>query len=150
MSVYWSLVPKEHPLLLPIPYTSAASSFHLPLDPSTSSLYHPPSSLPIPHPHLTRSQPLPTSSCFYYLPRALRLLSLPLEHPLTYSIGPAFAIPAVLTKAGISKDDVDFYEINEAFASQAVMSIQHLHLPYEKVRPPPLPSLPFPSCSFSS
>jgi hypothetical protein len=52
---------------------------------------------------------------------------------LTTSIGPAFAIPAVLTKAGISKDDVDFYEINEAFASQAVMSIQHLHLPYEKV-----------------
>jgi len=54
---------------------------------------------------------------------------------LTTSIGPAFAIPAVLTKAGISKDDVDFYEINEAFASQAVMSIQHLHLPYEKVNP---------------
>lgn len=54
---------------------------------------------------------------------------------LTSSIGPAFAIPAVLTKAGISKDDVDFYEINEAFASQAVMSIQHLHLPYEKVNP---------------
>jgi hypothetical protein len=55
--------------------------------------------------------------------------------PLTRSIGPAFAIPAVLTKAGITKDDVDFYEINEAFASQAVMSIQHLHLPYEKVNP---------------
>lgn len=30
---------------------------------------------------------------------------------------------------------MDFYEINEAFASQAVMSIQHLHLPYEKVNP---------------
>lgn len=29
------------------------------------------------------------------------------------SIGPAFAIPKVLEKAGISKDDVDFFEINE-------------------------------------
>jgi acetyl-CoA acyltransferase 1 len=51
------------------------------------------------------------------------------------SIGPAFAIPKALEKAGITKDDVDFYEINEAFASQAVMSIQHLHLPFEKVNP---------------
>lgn len=51
------------------------------------------------------------------------------------SIGPAFAIPKVLQKAGITKDDVDFYEINEAFASQAVMSIQHLHLPFEIVNP---------------
>lgn len=31
----------------------------------------------------------------------------------SYSIGPAFAIPKVLEKAGISKDDVDFFEINE-------------------------------------
>jgi len=51
------------------------------------------------------------------------------------SIGPAFAIPKALEKAGISKDDVDFYEINEAFASQAVMSVQHLQLPFEKVNP---------------
>ena len=52
-----------------------------------------------------------------------------------HSIGPAFAIPKALEKAGISKDDVDFYEINEAFASQAVMSVQHLQLPFEKVNP---------------
>lgn len=49
------------------------------------------------------------------------------------SVGPAFAIPKVLAKAGISKDDVDFFEINEAFASQAIFSIDHLGLPYEKV-----------------
>ena len=67
--------------------------------------------------------------------RSKPLVAPPRSSPLTSSIGPAFAIPAVLTKAGISKDDVDFYEINEAFASQAVMSIQHLHLPYEKVNP---------------
>ncbi len=34
---------------------------------------------------------------------------------------------------GLNKDDVDFYEINEAFASQAVFSIQHLNIPFEKV-----------------
>ena len=48
-------------------------------------------------------------------------------------VGPAFAIPKVLAKTGLSKDDVDFYEINEAFASQAVMSIQHIGIPFEKV-----------------
>ncbi|ADV19636.1 acetyl-CoA C-acyltransferase, putative [Cryptococcus gattii WM276] len=55
--------------------------------------------------------------------------------PKLMGIGPAFAIPKVLEKAGISKDDVDFFEINEAFASQAVMSIQHLHIPFEIVNP---------------
>jgi acetyl-CoA acyltransferase 1 len=32
---------------------------------------------------------------------------------LMSSIGPAFAIPKALENAGISKDDVDFFEINE-------------------------------------
>ena len=54
---------------------------------------------------------------------------------LTSSIGPAFAIPKALQKAGITKDDVDFFEINEAFASQAVMSIQHLHIDPKIVNP---------------
>lgn len=55
--------------------------------------------------------------------------------PRIMGVGPAFAIPKALAKAGISKDDVDFFEINEAFASQAVMSIQHLGLDYAKVNP---------------
>lgn len=50
-------------------------------------------------------------------------------------IGPAFAIPKVLKKAGLSQDDVDLWEINEAFASQAVMSIETLKIPYDKVNP---------------
>lgn len=37
--------------------------------------------------------------------------------PEIMGIGPAFAIPAVLRKAGLTKDDIDIYEINEAFAS---------------------------------
>jgi len=32
-------------------------------------------------------------------------------------IGPAFAIPVALKKAGLSLNDIDIYEINEAFAS---------------------------------
>ncbi|KAL5531210.1 hypothetical protein ACEPAG_4086 [Sanghuangporus baumii] len=53
--------------------------------------------------------------------------------PRIMGVGPAFAIPKVLSKAGLSKDDVDFYEINEAFASQAVFSIQQIGIPFEKV-----------------
>lgn len=48
-------------------------------------------------------------------------------------VGPAFAIPKVLEKSGLKKTDVDFYEINEAFASQAVYSINKIGIPYEKV-----------------
>ncbi|BGP53155.1 hypothetical protein JCM8202_003671 [Rhodotorula sphaerocarpa] len=55
--------------------------------------------------------------------------------PKLMGIGPAFAIPKVLARAGISKDDVDLYELNEAFASQAVMSIEHIGLDYKKVNP---------------
>ncbi|CEL63017.1 acetyl-CoA acyltransferase [Rhizoctonia solani AG-1 IB] len=55
--------------------------------------------------------------------------------PKIMGVGPAFAIPKALSKAGIQLGDVDFFEINEAFASQAVMSVQHLGIPFEKVNP---------------
>jgi len=55
--------------------------------------------------------------------------------PVIMGVGPAYAIPKVLSKAGLSKDDVDFYEINEAFASQAIMSIDHIGIDYAKVNP---------------
>lgn len=55
--------------------------------------------------------------------------------PRVMGIGPAFAIPKVLEMAGLKKEDVDFYEINEAFASQAVMSIKHVGLLFEIVNP---------------
>ena len=53
--------------------------------------------------------------------------------PRVMGIGPAFAIPKVLKQTGLKKEDIDFFEINEAFASQAVYSIEKLGLPYEKV-----------------
>ncbi|KAJ5665849.1 uncharacterized protein N7477_008297 [Penicillium maclennaniae] len=55
--------------------------------------------------------------------------------PLLMGIGPWKAIPVALEKAGITKDDVDIYEINEAFASQCVWCINELGLPQEKVNP---------------
>lgn len=53
--------------------------------------------------------------------------------PRIMGIGPAVAIPALLKKVGVRKEEVDFYEINEAFASQAVMSVKTIGIPFEKV-----------------
>ena len=55
--------------------------------------------------------------------------------PLLMGIGPWKAIPVALEKAGISTEEVDVYEINEAFASQCVWCIRELGLPEEKVNP---------------
>jgi acetyl-CoA acyltransferase 1 len=55
--------------------------------------------------------------------------------PLLMGIGPWKAIPIALAKSGISTADVDIYEINEAFASQAVWCVKELGLPFEKVNP---------------
>lgn len=46
--------------------------------------------------------------------------------PEVMGVGPAFAIPKVLDKAGVKADDIDLYEINEAFASQALYSIRKM------------------------
>lgn len=48
--------------------------------------------------------------------------------PSVMGIGPAVAIPAVLRKAGLSADDIDLFEINEAFGSQAEYCISKLGL----------------------
>ena len=42
--------------------------------------------------------------------------------PAVMGIGPAVAIPAALEKAGLTTDDIDLYELNEAFASQVCAS----------------------------
>lgn len=55
--------------------------------------------------------------------------------PEIMGIGPAAAIPAVLQQAGLGIDDIDIYEINEAFASQAVYCVEKLGIPMEKVNP---------------
>jgi acetyl-CoA acyltransferase 1 len=55
--------------------------------------------------------------------------------PKVMGIGPVYAIPSALEKASLSTDDVDVYEINEAFASQAYYSVQTLKLDPSKVNP---------------
>ena len=55
--------------------------------------------------------------------------------PDVMGIGPAFAIPVALKKAGLQINDIDIYEINEAFASQATYTIEKLSIPREKFNP---------------
>jgi acetyl-CoA acyltransferase 1 len=55
--------------------------------------------------------------------------------PEIMGIGPAAAIPGVLSKTGMTINDIDIFEINEAFASQALYCINKLGIPKEKVNP---------------
>ncbi|XP_037327972.2 3-ketoacyl-CoA thiolase, peroxisomal [Pungitius pungitius] len=55
--------------------------------------------------------------------------------PDLMGVGPAFAIPAALQQAGLTVADIDVFEINEAFASQAVYCVEKLGIPLEKVNP---------------
>lgn len=55
--------------------------------------------------------------------------------PNIMGIGPAVAIPSLLKDTGLSVNDVDVYEINEAFASQATYCIKDLGIPMDKVNP---------------
>ena len=54
--------------------------------------------------------------------------------PDEMGVGPAVAIPALLDAVGVSIEDVDVFEINEAFASQAVYCVRKLGIPMAKVR----------------
>ena len=42
--------------------------------------------------------------------------------PRIMGIGPSFAIPKILEKTGLTKDDIDVFEINEAFASMVSLT----------------------------
>lgn len=48
--------------------------------------------------------------------------------PRIMGIGPVEAVPAVLKKAGMKKDDIQLVELNEAFASQSIAVIRELNL----------------------
>ena len=48
-------------------------------------------------------------------------------------IGPVFAIPKLLDRAGLKLDDIGLFEINEAFASQAVYCQQKLGIDPDKL-----------------
>ena len=55
--------------------------------------------------------------------------------PEVMGIGPAFAIPAALKKCGFGIADIDIFEINEAFASQASYCVKALGVPKKKLNP---------------
>jgi acetyl-CoA acyltransferase len=55
--------------------------------------------------------------------------------PEIMGIGPKEAIPAALRAAGITQDQIDWFELNEAFAAQSLAVIQDLGLDPSRVNP---------------
>lgn len=55
--------------------------------------------------------------------------------PDIMGVGPAFAIPKVLERTGLKISDIDVFEINEAFASQAVYCVKVLKIDPKRVNP---------------
>ncbi|CAM3017733.1 3-ketoacyl-CoA thiolase [Legionella steigerwaltii] len=55
--------------------------------------------------------------------------------PEIMGIGPIKAIPVALKRAGITIEQLDWIELNEAFAAQALAVIKELDLPLSKVNP---------------
>ena len=53
--------------------------------------------------------------------------------PDEMGIGPVFSIPKLLESAGLTVDDIDLWELNEAFASQVVYIRDKLGLPSDKL-----------------
>jgi acetyl-CoA acyltransferase len=53
--------------------------------------------------------------------------------PDEMGIGPVFAVPKLLKKHGLRVDDVDLWELNEAFASQVVYCRDKLGIPMDKL-----------------
>lgn len=56
--------------------------------------------------------------------------------PALMGIGPAVAIPKVLKKAKMKKEDIGLWEVNEAFASQAVYCTKELGIRHHKMLNP--------------
>ena len=50
-------------------------------------------------------------------------------------MGPVPAVRKVLDRAGLKLDEIDLFEVNEAFAAQAVAVIRELGLPPDRTNP---------------
>jgi acetyl-CoA acetyltransferase family protein len=55
--------------------------------------------------------------------------------PEEMGIGPVFAVPRLLKRHGLTIDDIDIVELNEAFASQVLYCQRELGIPMEKLNP---------------
>jgi acetyl-CoA acetyltransferase len=51
--------------------------------------------------------------------------------PDIMGIGPVYAVPKLLANAGLTVDDIDLWELNEAFAVQVIYSRDQLGIPNE-------------------
>ncbi len=57
------------------------------------------------------------------------------QDPKWFTTSPAKAIPKALEKANLSKEDVDYWELNEAFSVVGIANIKKLELDPKKVNP---------------
>ncbi|MFX1677133.1 acetyl-CoA C-acyltransferase [Paraburkholderia sp. A2WS-5] len=64
---------------------------------------------------------------------AFRGLAMAGCEPDEMGIGPVFAVPKLLARHGLAMDDIGLWEINEAFASQAIYCQQRLGIPDERL-----------------
>ena len=55
--------------------------------------------------------------------------------PQKMGIGPIFAVPKLLKRHGLTMNDIDIVELNEAFASQLLYCQRVLEIPNEKLNP---------------
>lgn len=55
--------------------------------------------------------------------------------PALMGLGPIYAVEKLMDKTGLATDDMDVIELNEAFASQAIVSMEQLYLDPAKVNP---------------
>ena len=55
------------------------------------------------------------------------------SEPMIMLTGPEFVANKVLQRAGMTKDDIDLFELNEAFASVVLRFMQALNIPHDKI-----------------
>jgi acetyl-CoA C-acetyltransferase len=55
------------------------------------------------------------------------------QEPEWFTTAPAKAIDIVLKRAGMTVDDIDLFEINEAFAAVALAAMKDVNIPHEKL-----------------
>jgi acetyl-CoA C-acetyltransferase len=53
--------------------------------------------------------------------------------PEEMGIGPIFAVPKLLQRHGLKADDIDLWELNEAFAVQVIYCSDRLGIPMDKL-----------------
>ena len=63
------------------------------------------------------------------------MLGLRVIRPLSRGIGPVPAVRKVLERAGLRLSDIDLFEVNEAFAAQALAVMRELGLPRDATNP---------------